>query len=103
MTTITYADRRDDVDHATRMRVRRARQLARTPGFTPVPNARIEASIKGMTGILTIAHQKSHDENGTAMPSAAQIHSEAVRAVAKTLPPVPLGVRTRPYGSRSKY
>ena len=73
---------------------RRIRQRSRRRGFTPVRNARIEARIQAMEAVLTLAYSKA---NSTAMPSAMAIHDEAVRAVARTLPAIPVGVRVNPY------
>lgn len=61
--------------HRTRMQERRTRQLARTPGFTPVRNRRIDDAIKGRAALLMLG--------GAAAPLA---YSEAERAVARTLP-----------------
>lgn len=96
---IEYKDRRPETDHETRMKVRRARQLARTPGFTPVPNHRILARITSMEAMLTAgyaAQVEDPDNKRTSMPEAAAIRQEAENAVAKTLPQVPVGVRVRP-------
>lgn len=103
MSTITYADRRHNVDHATRMRVRRARQLARKTEFVPVRNAKIDSAIESTQALLTIAYKEASEKNGTAMPTNAVIREEAARAVARQLPPIPIGKRTRPFISRSKY
>lgn len=93
---ITYKDRRHDTDHATRMRVRRARQNARTPGFTPVVNQRITLDITRAQMALTMSYQaRVEDEKDilTAMPSDSKIKEEATRMVARTLPSTPIGVR----------
>ena len=97
---ITYKDRRPETDHATRMRVRRARQLARTRGFTPVVNHRIENDIIRVQMALTLSYKaRVEDEDDTldAMPSESKIKGEATNMVARTLPATPIGVRTRPH------
>ena len=101
---IVHADRRPNVDHKSRMIIRRARQLDRKPGFTPVPNHKIEARITSMEALLTAGYKGQVDAGKMdAMPSAAKVRTEATRAIARTLPAVPLGVRTRPFQNRSKY
>tara|TARA_Y100001970_G_scaffold261326_1_gene344325 strand:- start:118 stop:417 length:300 start_codon:yes stop_codon:yes gene_type:complete len=93
---ITHKDRRHDTDHTTRMRVRRARQNARTPGFTPVVNQRIALDITRAQMALTMSYQaRVEDEKDilTAMPSDSKIKEEATRMVARTLPSTPIGVR----------
>lgn len=95
---IEYKDRRPETDHATRMKVRRARQLARKPGFSPVPNGKIMAQIATMQAILTTGYQqqvKDPEHPRDEMPSDSAIRKEAENAVARTLPQVPVGVRVR--------
>ena len=93
---ITYKDRRPETDHKTRMMIRRARQLARTPGFTPVPNHKILARINSMEILLAAGYQKMVDDGKLPkMPSAPAIRQEAENAVAKTLSQVPVGIRVR--------
>ena len=100
---ITYKDRRPETDHATRMRVRRARQLARAPGFSPIPNQKILARISGMEILLAAGYQQQmYDGKRDEMPSAGAIRQEAENAVAKTLPQVPVGVRVRPQRGTGK-
>jgi len=103
MTTITYKDRRPETDHATRMRVRRARQNARTPGFTPVTNQKILARINAMQTLLTAGYkQRFEDGKIKKMPSDSAIRQEAENTVAKTLAQTPVGVRTRPFRGTGK-
>ena len=92
---ITHADRRRDVSHADRMKARRKRQLARTVGFTSVPNKRIDAAIESTTTVLTLGYQQENLKYGRAIPPAHEIRAEAIRAVARTLPAPPIGVRIR--------
>lgn len=97
---ITYKDRRHETDHATRMRVRRARQLARTRGFTPVTNHRIENDIIRAQMALTLSYKarvESENDILKVMPNDSKIREEASNMVARTLPATPIGVRTRAY------
>ena len=80
---IMHDDRRRNVDHKSRMILRRARYRNTPVGFTPVPNKRIDAAIDAMTLVLTTGYQ----ESGTLVPSAREIRAEAIRAVAAKLPP----------------
>ena len=72
---------------------RRIRQRTRKRGFTPVPNARIEAQIRASEGIITA----SYAAGGGEMPPASKIRTEAINLVRNTLPATPIGVRTRGY------
>ena len=106
MSSITYKDRRPETPHSVRMAVRRARQRARTSGFTPVLNARIAARITTMEALLTTGYQAQVDDpthNREKLPAPEAIRHEAENAVARTLPQVPIGVRTKPFRSVSKY
>ena len=84
---ITHDDRRRNVDHKSRMILRRARYRNTPVGFTPVPNKRIDAAIEAATLALTVGYQQQADKCGTLVPSAREIRAEAVRAVAAKLPP----------------
>lgn len=65
------------------MRERRTYQLARTPGFTPVPNKRIQAAVTAVLASLPPAMN----------PIAAL--QFAIDAVRRRLPPVPIARRHR--------
>lgn len=95
--TINHRDRRSDVDHKTRMILRRARQRDRVAGFTPVTNHRIAAKITAGTALALTAAKEAGKEI-----SEASAREQATRLVAATLPATPIGVRTRPYGARGK-
>lgn len=89
---IKHNDRRRKTPRKEAMLARRIRQRSRRAGFTPVTNNRIEARITSTAGILSLAYSQ---QEGIQMPSAAEIRAEATRAVARTLPAVPIGVRYR--------
>jgi hypothetical protein len=95
--SITHRDRRSDVDHKTRMMLRRARQRRAEAGFTPVINQRITARITAGTAMALAAAKEAGKEI-----SEASAREQATRLVAATLPATPIGVRTRPYGARGK-
>lgn len=90
---INHRDRRSDVDHKTRMILRRARQRRAEAGFTPIINNRVAARITATTATLLAANDKITE---------ASAREQAIRLVAATLPATPIGVRTRPYGARGK-
>ena len=70
--------------HRERMQERRARQLARTPGFDPIPNRRVNAAIAAtISRFLAMG-----------MPPAAA-EREARHAVARSLPMLPAQRRLR--------
>ena len=89
-----------DMTHKEEMLERRIRQRTRKRGFTPVPNAKIDARIQATESLLTVAYNKTP---GLPTPTAATIQAEARREVARTLPAIPIGVRTRQFVNTSKY
>ena len=82
---ITYADRRREVPRKEAMAARRERQNSRTSGFIAVANNEIADKASRLTSTFLVAHP-------TLTP--AEANQQAGEAVAQTLPPVPLGVRT---------
>lgn len=82
-TQIIHADRRRDVPRKEAMFARRLRQRTAGVGFTPVLNEKLQARYESY-----IATRKLVAANaGQQQPDPAQLHQEAVRAVAATLPP----------------
>lgn len=68
--------------HRLRMAIRRNKQLDRKPGFTPVPNGRIDAAVLKASLVLTLDESFKGD-----------VRTEAWRIVAQTLPQLPIGRR----------
>jgi hypothetical protein len=67
--------------HRERMKARRERQLARTPGFTPVRNERVEKAIATQEALISLAAL-----NGGGVPNAIEVREQALRNVARSLP-----------------
>lgn len=104
--TITLKDRRPDTDHKTRMAVRRARQRARTVGFTPVTNQKIQLAVTGLTSTLIKMNREAIErgDEGVEELEAPEANSQAWAIVRQTLPPNQIGVRVRPqYGTGKSY
>lgn len=72
---VTRAERREQ--HREKMQRKKIERRARKAGFTPVPNARIDAAISAQTVLLMKVRGLNPDEAA----------SEARRIVAGTLPP----------------
>lgn len=85
------------ITHKDRMIRRRLKQNALRPGFTPITNHRIAARITAGAALALAAAKEAGKEI-----SEVSAREQATRLVAATLPAVPLGVRTRPYGARGK-
>ncbi len=80
--SIRHGDRH--LPHGDRMVARRGRQLARTPGFTPVRNARIEGM--ALTALRN-ARQLGYE--------GARLQAEALLLLRRQLPPLDFARRHR--------
>lgn len=67
-------------ERRARLARRRLRQLQRQPGFTPVRNARVDGAIQTQQALLV----------ATGAYNPIEAHHEAVRRVARMLPPGPM-------------
>lgn len=95
---IMHDDRRSHVDHKSRMILRRARQRSRKVGFTPTQPNKFDTSVAALIKVL----RENYEKDGIKR-NDGEIIAEARSAVRATLPKPTLGVRIKPYGSRSKY
>lgn len=70
--------------HRAKMQLRRARQLQREPGFTPVANERLSAAVQ--TAFATLMVECAEQIANHAV-SIQELQDRAVRQVSRALPP----------------
>lgn len=80
-TNVTRAQRMDA--HRIAMKLRRARQLEREPGFTPVVNKRLAAAVQGVFATLAVA---SAEAVARGHVTVTELQDRAVKRVAEGLP-----------------
>ena len=72
--------------HRAKMAAKKARRATLMPGFTPMPNKRVNAAMQTMALLIAAENADMVSKKLAAAMSTEELQREAVRRVARTLP-----------------